>query len=129
MIRRPPRSTRTDTLFPYTTLFRSDGRAFPRRRQISGRRDALSPRASARADGGGYRDEIARKSGHRRRKLAALSPPLSPSLALDWRRLLRPLPRARLSAGGAARLYVGTWPGPATTLRHPPHAPIHPPPP
>src|SRR3546814_19438795 len=28
MIRRPPRSTRTDTLFPYTTLFRSDeGRA------------------------------------------------------------------------------------------------------
>src|SRR3546814_16177234 len=26
MIRRPPRSTRTDTLFPYTTLFRS-GRA------------------------------------------------------------------------------------------------------
>src|SRR3546814_12096393 len=27
MIRRPPRSTRTDTLFPYTTLFRS---ALPR---------------------------------------------------------------------------------------------------
>src|SRR3546814_3756666 len=26
MIRRPPRSTRTDTLFPYTTLFRSDVR-------------------------------------------------------------------------------------------------------
>src|SRR3546814_6991358 len=26
MIRRPPRSTRTDTLFPYTTLFRSAGR-------------------------------------------------------------------------------------------------------
>src|SRR3546814_7988747 len=25
MKRRPPRSTRTDTLFPYTTLFRSDG--------------------------------------------------------------------------------------------------------
>src|SRR3546814_911980 len=27
MIRRPPRSTRTDTLFPYTTLFRSRGTA------------------------------------------------------------------------------------------------------
>src|SRR3546814_11314276 len=27
MIRRPPRSTRTDTLFPYTTLFRSDRNA------------------------------------------------------------------------------------------------------
>src|SRR3546814_12253418 len=26
MIRRPPRSTRTDTLFPYTTLFRSAAR-------------------------------------------------------------------------------------------------------
>src|SRR3546814_2960956 len=25
MLRRPPRSTRTDTLFPYTTLFRSPG--------------------------------------------------------------------------------------------------------
>src|SRR3546814_15645692 len=25
IIRRPPRSTRTDTLFPYTTLFRSQG--------------------------------------------------------------------------------------------------------
>src|SRR3546814_17298357 len=32
MIRRPPRSTRTDTLFPYTTLFRSPGaQGAPRR--------------------------------------------------------------------------------------------------
>src|SRR3546814_3197528 len=29
MIRRPPRSTRTDTLFPYTTLFRSLSPAVP----------------------------------------------------------------------------------------------------
>src|SRR3546814_2241433 len=29
MIRRPPRSTRTDTLFPYTTLFRSGRRRPP----------------------------------------------------------------------------------------------------
>src|SRR3546814_11374218 len=28
MIRRPPRSTRTDTLFPYTTLFRSQQRQY-----------------------------------------------------------------------------------------------------
>src|SRR3546814_18632791 len=27
MIRRPPRSTRTDTRFPYTTLFRSGGKS------------------------------------------------------------------------------------------------------
>src|SRR3546814_5282140 len=32
MIRRPPRSTRTDTLFPYTTLFRSADLPFLRRR-------------------------------------------------------------------------------------------------
>src|SRR3546814_9912431 len=33
MIRRPPRSTRTDTLFPYSTLFRSaDGRGQELRR-------------------------------------------------------------------------------------------------
>src|SRR3546814_1143504 len=30
MIRRPPRSTRTDTLFPYTTLFRSGSVGFRR---------------------------------------------------------------------------------------------------
>src|SRR3546814_2154256 len=37
MIRRPPRSTRTDTLFPYTTLFRSLGEgavAVGHRRQL-----------------------------------------------------------------------------------------------
>src|SRR3546814_20889966 len=32
MIRRPPRSTRTDTLFPYTTLFRSGQYAGPDRK-------------------------------------------------------------------------------------------------
>src|SRR3546814_18119539 len=38
MIRRPPRSTRTDTLFPYTTLFRSAGRRRPATRDIGGGR-------------------------------------------------------------------------------------------
>src|SRR3546814_2963210 len=33
MIRRPPRSTRTDTLFPYTTLFRSPAQIFRFERQ------------------------------------------------------------------------------------------------
>src|SRR3546814_2522479 len=33
MIRRPPRSTRTDTLFPYTTLFRSAWQSRRRGRQ------------------------------------------------------------------------------------------------
>src|SRR3546814_1300503 len=43
MIRRPPRSTRTDTLFPYTTLFRS-ARPF-----LRGRPDLRCGRASARS--------------------------------------------------------------------------------
>src|SRR3546814_11895431 len=43
MLRRPPRSTRTDTLFPYTTLFRSAGRDH-RQRQPRGR-------AAGRGDG------------------------------------------------------------------------------
>src|SRR3546814_6220458 len=37
MVRRPPRSTRTDTLFPYTTLFRSD--AGPQHDQAGDRDD------------------------------------------------------------------------------------------
>src|SRR3546814_540360 len=36
MIRRPPRSTRTDTLFPYTTLFRSRVAAGPAAARLDG---------------------------------------------------------------------------------------------
>src|SRR3546814_3388201 len=35
MIRRPPRSTRTDTLFPYTTLFRSLGFTSPYQKMLA----------------------------------------------------------------------------------------------
>src|SRR3546814_19249787 len=38
MIRRPPRSTRTDTLFPYTTLFRSLADRFAVERDVGDRR-------------------------------------------------------------------------------------------
>src|SRR3546814_6241658 len=40
---RAPGSTRTETLFPYTTLFRSPGRTFPPRR-LASQRDDLSKR-------------------------------------------------------------------------------------
>src|SRR3546814_5442064 len=40
MIRRPPRSTRTDTLFPYTTLFRSGGVSQDERRDDRARQAA-----------------------------------------------------------------------------------------
>src|SRR3546814_8447834 len=54
MKRRPPRSTRTDTLFPYTTLFRSD-----RRQQEAGHhrggitKDHLVGVPGGRREGGG----------------------------------------------------------------------------
>src|SRR3546814_8761019 len=66
MIRRPPRSTRTDTLLPYTTLFRSAGRSRGswrilrrevRRRHVGLRRDGdplnivETMRAAAQGDG------------------------------------------------------------------------------
>src|SRR3546814_15139897 len=43
MIRRPPRSTRTDTLFPYTTLFRS-------RQRLTDTRETLSRSAKVFSD-------------------------------------------------------------------------------
>src|SRR3546814_5159526 len=49
MIRRPPRSTRTDTLFPYTTLFRSSRVEDQLARRRSVRRCAFLP-THARAD-------------------------------------------------------------------------------
>src|SRR3546814_3363538 len=47
MIRRPPRSTRTDTLFPYTTLFRSPAG----QNAISGKPGNCAGRAGNRAVG------------------------------------------------------------------------------
>src|SRR3546814_10220218 len=41
MIRRPPRSTRTDTLFPYTTLFRSAQRVAAKRGETVAVPDAV----------------------------------------------------------------------------------------
>src|SRR3546814_5656306 len=48
MIRRPPRSTRTDTLFPYTTLFRSRG-AHARGPRLQHRRPGAVPALRLRA--------------------------------------------------------------------------------
>src|SRR3546814_10625967 len=49
MIRRPPRSTRTDTLFPYTTLFRS-------------RSASIAGMAATRTDFGFWKDGAALRS-------------------------------------------------------------------
>src|SRR3546814_3801045 len=58
MIRRPPRSTRTDTLFPYTTLFRSDG---GHRRDIDRNRYRLYDRQAPGTAGGPFRNRAHRR--------------------------------------------------------------------
>src|SRR3546814_18388948 len=84
MIRRPPRSTRTDTLFPYTTLFRSQSATRPRRTKGS---RAPSSNASSPAPLSHMR------SGTRARR-SIKAPPCSATgelavLARDERRQLR----------------------------------------
>src|SRR3546814_16935520 len=63
MIRRPPRSTRTDTLFPYTTLFRSARHAL-RTQALSPAGGGACPRPRRRGDAVAWRrapcDEVRR---------------------------------------------------------------------
>src|SRR3546814_11720025 len=80
LIRRPPRSTRTDTLFPYTTLFRSrrtapaslsaapcwprsDGGRSPRRFLPCDRDRGCAARDCRARECGGPKDRSARRSG------------------------------------------------------------------
>src|SRR3546814_19800722 len=76
MIRRPPRSTRTDTLFPYTTLFRSrrDAPAVAGIAQFAGQVEAVGDVETERAIGRiafemqpRGRDIARRRIGERRR--------------------------------------------------------------
>src|SRR3546814_18317576 len=68
MIRRPPRTTRTDTLFPYTTLFRSIDQRDPARRQIMREDVDADMRALAHRRGGADPDQV--DEGIARRLLA-----------------------------------------------------------
>src|SRR3546814_19538458 len=70
MVRRPPRSTRTDTLFPYTTLFRS------------GRRQQAGVRAP------GVLEQGARAAARRRGSRALCRPAGQLRRALLWQRSL-----------------------------------------
>src|SRR3546814_3102187 len=78
MIRRPPRSTRTDTLFPYTTLFRSPDAAGPRHSPASLRESERARRGQVHEP-----DTVARfgRADHRtapsaaRFRRSALTPP------------------------------------------------------
>src|SRR3546814_18591283 len=125
MIRRPPRSTRTDTLFPYTTLFRSphDG-GHPRGRsrcleQLEGDPAArpLFPRGRGTV-------------GRRQHRAAADTPRTPPRRSAPrpprlGRRALRPaFPR-----GPSLLLPHPRYPGPRPPAPAAPDAPCHHPPP
>src|SRR3546814_9380951 len=117
MIRRPPRSTRTDTLFPYTTRFRSSGgrarsapwppsrttrdggRAASRMRQrwtpsaSTDTGQAVRSRSAGRARGGGQRDrETAMIRGYVNRgdRLQAVETALDRDDAFVWIDLISP---------------------------------------
>src|SRR3546814_9138332 len=79
MIRRPPRSTRTDTLLPYTTLFRSRGGRSRRLRPILQPANTVLGEWRARTDD--QLPQLAVELVHSRAPLFA--EPL-PAVALDW---------------------------------------------
>src|SRR3546814_6416379 len=128
MIRRPPRSTRTDTLFPYTTLFRSgqavgSGQVDQRQRAAVGEARVpclaldgdpgiigdLLPRASQRVEqarlaGIGIADE--RDRGNGRRHAAG-----STSIAAACRARMITFMRPPVSASGSREKMLQRWCG------------------
>src|SRR3546814_9068009 len=111
MVRRPPRPTRTDTLFPYTTLFRSphrqDGGTFQNRERLL----PAQPR-------GYYREYTVRTPGSRdggaRRIVSGGSPPAEFFYTDDHYRSYRrfaPAGSSRCARSNSARC----WTPPART--------------
>src|SRR3546814_12868566 len=94
MIRRPPRSTRTVTLFPYTTLFRSD------RRRVDGRLAGMASRGRRRmADCFPSLDPLGSQDLHvtSNRWTTRLARNLPNAARSIWRRLVQ---EAKLGPGG-----------------------------
>src|SRR3546814_339653 len=90
MRRRPPRSTRTYTLFPYTTLFRS-----------SGDRGAQEAGRGRGDDGRNGADPIVRKGRDRPRRRAQGGDGVEPDG--------RAVRRTRYAAGGERRVALLSW--------------------
>src|SRR3546814_15653966 len=105
MIRRPPRSTRTDTLFPYTTLFRSERRGRGLALTEAGRRTARGFRL-ARAELEAGLSEVGRLEGREAGRVAIGAMPLS---------------RARLLPGAVMALHR-QWPDETIEIVEGPHA-------
>src|SRR3546814_10268608 len=104
MRRRPPRSTRTDTLFPYTTLFRSDSTATASSRRCSPM--CCAPRAIADAN-----SRTSRGAKDRQAYSASVLPqPRNPAALAHRDERLADLPEAghrllpRMGVGAAHRI-------------------------
>src|SRR3546814_9713663 len=73
MIRRPPRSTRTDTRFPYTTLFRSDLAAVGRAAAFTSAARPLNDLAGLfEKDAAGFSENCPPRRAHEKRDLQLL---------------------------------------------------------
>src|SRR3546814_16697817 len=107
MIRVPPRSTRTDTLFPYTTLFRSGVHRTASISLLQRRKDhsSLLPRGSV-------LPEITRK----RRAITGSAPRAKKSLG-SFTSLPSELPSVQFTLRSNIRTYTLPHPGPDTTYR------------
>src|SRR3546814_14572523 len=96
MIRRPPRSTRTDTLFPYTTLFRSSWEAS----------DALPSRRPALLDNAGTGDALP-AGGTSLGRADRFGTSAGAQLAMDGVRVPRPVAADGRRTALAARPFDG----------------------
>src|SRR3546814_16162107 len=91
MRRRPPRSRRTDTLFTYTTLFRSTCQSLRtgfdklRTNGVEGRRLGLAPEAS-------HPKALFRRSGESQTPMSEAEPPSHPEIREAVRRLCADFP-------------------------------------
>src|SRR3546814_966109 len=103
MIRRPPRSTRTDTLFPYTTLFRSH-------RQLTGAAFEAGRNASLQSD----RPAFARPPGLDPAQGTMRACGKFPVATMQSREAAQPV-RDLLDAQGPGRV---TWIGTARSEEH-----------
>src|SRR3546814_20924857 len=124
MRRQPPRATRTDTLVPYTTLFRSDHRA-PRRRSQAARRKSDDRRSAA------QRPDPRRAAGQREGTAAVRGRNLFDDPPDGVRRHRRDprAPRRRGPARGAVPESIHPQPAPDTSQRGVLRDPTYPPPP
>src|SRR3546814_1935753 len=104
MIRRPPRSTRTDTLFPYTTLFRSVGRLGSGR--PTGSRPGRTPAARSPS---GRCGRAGTGRGRIRRSPAPIEPHLTAARAVAAG--LKPRARSLLRAARAILQKRDEWAG------------------